>query len=260
MTCRRQGRASDPPGRPTVALKMCGSLPAVALSSREARDSAPCNAPRSVRPVFLGAALVGWCQTMNMKRVLARLSRAASGRHARRSPFICSARRVSPLFVSWAHEVSNERRAQVVVPAGIEPARRHYFQAHRRGTRTPSLTERNGTIHGPATRFPLHSSHGEGEMPLAKVLAIECGTCHADRYISRPTRPCHLLGIGIYRARLNPVLGRLNPSLCRQGKSSVFLHGTSIKSVLVSFNARPSRTACALSSRHLRAASVRFFW
>lgn len=46
--------------------KMGGSLPAVALSSREARGTAPCNAPRSVRPVFPGAALVGWCQTMNM--------------------------------------------------------------------------------------------------------------------------------------------------------------------------------------------------
>lgn len=48
------------------AAKMGGSLPAVALSSREARYPAPCNAPRSVRPVFPGAALVGWCQTMNM--------------------------------------------------------------------------------------------------------------------------------------------------------------------------------------------------
>lgn len=46
--------------------KMGGSLPAVALSSREARADRLCNASRSVRPVFLGAALVGWCQTMNM--------------------------------------------------------------------------------------------------------------------------------------------------------------------------------------------------
>ena len=48
------------------AAKTGGSLPAVALSSREARDTASCNMPRSVRPVFPGAALVGWCQTMNM--------------------------------------------------------------------------------------------------------------------------------------------------------------------------------------------------
>lgn len=87
------------------AAKTGGSLPAVALSSREARADRLCNASRSVRPVFLGAALVGWCQTMNMKCVLARLSRAASGRHARRSPLICCARRiparrVSPLFVN----------------------------------------------------------------------------------------------------------------------------------------------------------------
>lgn len=47
--------------------------------------------------------------------------------------------------------------------------------------------------------------------------------------------------------------------LLRQGKSSVFLHGTLIKSVRASSRARPSRTACALSSRHLRACSVRFF-
>jgi hypothetical protein len=73
-------------------------------------------------------------------------------------------RRVSPLFVQWAHEVSNERRAQVVVPAGIEPARRHYFQAHRRGAYSES--------HG-AERYNSRSSRmlsfswgrGEGEMP-----------------------------------------------------------------------------------------------
>ena len=59
-------------GSPSVHARVAGmakkggSLPAVALSSREARGTAPCNAPRSVRPVFLGAALVGWCQTMNM--------------------------------------------------------------------------------------------------------------------------------------------------------------------------------------------------
>lgn len=73
------------------------------------------------------------------------LLRAANPRASSLS-FICQ----------WAHEVSNERRAQVVVPAGIEPARRHYFQAHRRGACTPSLTERNGTIHGPAACFPFH--------------------------------------------------------------------------------------------------------
>lgn len=47
---------------------------------------------------------------------------------------------------------------------------------------------------------------------------------------------------------------------CRPGMSSVLHHGTLIKSVRVSFRARPSRTACAFNSRHLRAASVRFFW
>lgn len=184
MTCLRQGRAFDPSGRPTVALKMGGSLPAVALSSREARDTAPCNAPRSVRPVFLGAALVGWCQTMNMKCVVAGFLLRYARRHAR-LPFcllraVGPARRVSPLFVRWAHEVSNERRAQVVVPAGIEPARRHYFQAHRRGACTPSLTERNGTIHGPASRVPRQRGHGRvnftGVSPDLSNLAALCST------------------------------------------------------------------------------------
>lgn len=110
--------------------------------------------------------------------------------------------------------------SQVVVPAGIEPARRHYFQAHRRGTRTPSLTERNPITHGPVPRFPRHPGHGEGEMPLAKVLAAGCSTRRGDRYISGPTRPCHLLGIGIYRARLNPVLHRLHP--CDLSAEDVF--------------------------------------
>lgn len=160
------------------------------------------------------------------KCVLARLARAASGRHARRSPFICCARRiparrVSPLFVRWAHEVSNERRAQVVVPAGIEPARRHYFQAHRRGACTPSLTERNPITHGPDTCFPcLHRVVAKAKCRLAKVLANLCGTRHADRYISGPTRPCHLLGIGICRARLDPVLHRLDP--CDLSAGDVF--------------------------------------
>ena len=45
-----------------------GPLPAVALSSREVRaGNGLAQWPlRSVQPVFLGAALVGWCQTMNM--------------------------------------------------------------------------------------------------------------------------------------------------------------------------------------------------
>ena len=54
------------PGRAARTKSCAGLSPPVALSSREARVPAPCNAPRSVRPVFLGAALVGWCQTMNM--------------------------------------------------------------------------------------------------------------------------------------------------------------------------------------------------
>ena len=86
------------------AAKMGGSLPAVALSSREARADRLCNASRSVRPVFLGAALVGWCQTMNMKCVVAGFLLRYSRRHAR-LPFsllraVGPARRVSPLFVN----------------------------------------------------------------------------------------------------------------------------------------------------------------
>lgn len=187
MTCLRQGRASDPPGRPTVALKTKCVVAGFLLRYPRRHARLPFWVLRPVRP------------------------RSSS------LSFICQ----------WAHEVSNERRAQVVVPAGIEPARRHYFQAHRRGACTPSLTERNGTIHGPDTCFPyLHRVVAKAKCRLAKVLANLCGTRHADRYISRPTRPAHLLVLGIYRARLNPVSGRLNPSLCRQGKSSVFLHGT----------------------------------
>lgn len=54
--------------RLAALLSLSGGWLAVrtAESSREARADRLCNASRSVRPVFLGAALVGWCQTMNM--------------------------------------------------------------------------------------------------------------------------------------------------------------------------------------------------
>ena len=100
--CRGVLAAPVPSGR---AGNQCAGLsPPVALSSREARDTAPCNAPRSVRPVFPGAALVGWCQTMNMKCVVAGFLLRYARRHAR-LPFsllraVGPARRVSPLFVN----------------------------------------------------------------------------------------------------------------------------------------------------------------
>lgn len=112
MTCLRRGRASDPPGRPTVALKLERTRHAArALPLRHRPVSGRVSGfprldyhhqpPGRTRTCDLG----GLMPCPKVKCVLARLSRAASGRHARRSPFICCARRiparrVSPLFVN----------------------------------------------------------------------------------------------------------------------------------------------------------------
>ena len=147
---------------------------------------------------------------MNMKCVVAGFLLRYSRRHARLPFWVL--RPVRPrssslsFICQWAHEVSNERRAQVVVPAGIEPARRHYFQAHRRGTRTPSLTERNGTSR--QRLWPGQTRY---------VDAVNSG---ALAYLSRPTRPAHLLALGICCARFDPVLHRLHP--CDLSAGDVF--------------------------------------
>ena len=116
----------------------------------------------------------------------------------------------------------------MVVPAGFEPARRLYFQVHRRGTRTPGRTERNGTIHGPVTRRPKQvirvtaGANFTGSCPVYQIPAIECGTSRADRYISRPTRPMHPLAFGICCARLNLVWKRTPPIAFESGLSLPF--------------------------------------
>ena len=65
---------------------------------------------------------------------------------------------------------------QMVVPAGLEPARHFYFQVHRRGTCTPGFTERYGTIHGPVTCYPysFESRHGANFTGLYSVYQISC--------------------------------------------------------------------------------------
>lgn len=111
----------------------------------------------------------------------------------------------------------------MVVPSGLEPARRLYFRVHRRGTCAPGFTERNGTIHGPVAcrPYPFESRQGQ-TLPACvrpiKSPAVECGTPHADRYISRPTRPVHPLAPGISCARLTPVWKRLYPSPLTAGR------------------------------------------
>lgn len=160
-----------------------------------------------------------------VKCVLARLSRAASGRHARRSPFACCARRiparrVSPLFVNGLMKSRTNVEPKWSSRRGSNP---HAATTSRRtvGARVLRVS-RSGTVQftvQPHAFLFMGSWRRRNAVP-AKVLANPCGTRHADRYISRPTRPCHLLGIGIYRARLNPVLHRLDP--CDLSAGDVF--------------------------------------
>jgi hypothetical protein len=49
---------------------------------------------------------------------------------------------------------------KLVAPAGLEPARDRPHKEAPSRLRTPSLTERNGTIQLPAVRFPHHRFHG----------------------------------------------------------------------------------------------------
>ena len=113
-------------------------------------------------------------------------------------------------------------------PAGLEPAPPLGGGAHRRRCGTPSLTERNGTIHGPAARRPKQvirvtaGANFTGSCPVYQIPAVECGTSRADRYISRPTRPMHPLAFGICRARLNLVWKRTPPIAFESGSSLPF--------------------------------------
>ena len=120
-------------------------------------------------------------------------------------------RRVSPLFVSWAHEVSNERRAQVLPrrrngrPGGDRTRTRPPTFGRTVGARVLRIS-RSGTVqlaHLPraflfigsiARRNPLE--HG------AKVLLADVVLVAPNRYISRPTRPANPLSLGICCARL----------------------------------------------------------
>jgi len=122
-------------------------------------------------------------------------------------------RRVSPLFVSWAHEVSNERRAQVLPrrrngrPGGDRTRTRPPTFGRTVGARVLRIS-RSGTVqlaHLPHA-FPLRRVNGEAKIsgrdrsqtPSLADAVLDM----PNRYISRPTRPCRLLGIGICCARL----------------------------------------------------------
>ena len=91
--------------------------------------------------------------------------------------------------------------SKMVWRAGLEPAQARYLPVLHRAYCTPSLTERNGTIRGPATGRRARFDRGRGEMrliPRQSPRSRNAGS-PADPYVSRPDQIEIPLSLSFFR-------------------------------------------------------------